>query len=170
MEREHTTVNSYQSPTSRFMGNDCATAECAAGMAPFRGPNPPDYISDQGNFYVASGGFAVDLHNGETFGQWGLGRAYPGYSVNPGFAVNLGTIVGGGNAQTTSDFLKGGGLQGNVYVPPVPAVPLLNVGEGVNHSYGGRTSVEVGVSTQPCASVSPIGYGFSTGEKSGAAK
>jgi filamentous hemagglutinin len=153
-----------------FMGNDCVTAECAAGMAPFRGHNSPDYISAQGSVYFSSGGFAINLHNGETFGQWGLCRAYPGYSVTPGFAVNVGTIVGGGNAQTTSDFLKGGSVQGNIYVPSVPAVPLLNVGGGINHSYGGRTSVEVGVSTQPGASVSPIGYGFSTGEKSGAAK
>ena len=157
-------------PNPPFMSNDCVTAECAAGMAPFRQPNPPDYVSAQGNFYLGSGGFTVNLHNGETFGQWGLGRSYPGYSITPGFSVNAGTILGGRNAKSTSEFLRGGGLQANMYVPPIPAMPILNFGGGLSHSYGGQTSVEFGISTQPGVSVTPISYGFIENDKSGAKK
>ncbi len=156
-------------PGQPRFGNPCVTAECAAGMDPFRGHDAPDYIAVQGNWYVGSGGAAVNLHNGEIVGQWSLNRSYPAYTAKPGISVNVGNIVGGADAKVTNDFLKGGGMQGNAYVPPVPAMPLVNVGGGVNHSYGGKTAVEVGVSTQPGVSVAPISYGFG-GEKSGSGK
>jgi len=38
-------------------------------------------------------------------------------------------------------------------------LPFLGIGGGVNHSYGGSTSVEYGIGV-PGASISPAGYGF----------
>lgn len=145
----------------------CATAECAAGMAPIRGGSHPDYVSVQGNIYIASGGLAINLHNGDMFGQWGVGRAYPGYSITPGFSITAGHILGGNGAESTNDFLKGGGAQGNTFVPPIPALAILNVGGGITHSYGGKTAIEYGVSTQPGTSVSPLGYGFELKKEQG---
>ena len=143
-----------------FRGKDCATAECAAGMMPFKAHNNPDYLSLQGSWYVASGGIAINLHNGDTFWQGGIGRTYPGYSVIPGFSANIGIISGGKNAQSTSDFLRGAGAQGILYVPPIPTVPFINIGGGINHSYGGKSAIEIGISTQPGGGVTPLNYGI----------
>ena len=147
-------------PNAPFRGKDCATAECAAGMMPFKARNNPDYLSLQGGWYVASGGIAINLHNGDTFWQGGIGRTYPGYSVIPGFSANIGIISGGKNAQSTSDFLRGAGAQGILYVPPIPTVPFINIGGGINHSYGGKSAIEIGISTQPGGGVTPLNYGL----------
>jgi filamentous hemagglutinin len=147
-------------PNPPFRGKDCATAECAAGMEPFAAHNNPDYLSLQGSWYVVSGGLAINLHNGETFWQGGVSRTYPGYSVIPGFSANIGIIAGGTNAQLTSDFLRGAGAQGNLYIPPFITIPFFNFGGGINHSYGGKTALEIGVSTQPGGSVAPLNYGL----------
>lgn len=120
---------------------------------------PPDYLSLQGNFYIASGGIAINLHDGEIFGQWSLGRSYPGYSATPGASLAFGKIIGGANATSTSDFLKGGGGSAS-YFYPLPVAPLIGAGGGINHSYGGSTSVEAGVSIPPGAAVNPVSYGF----------
>src|SRR5450830_1919137 len=96
---------------------------------------PPDYLSLQGNFYIASGGIAINLHDGEIFGQWSLGRSYPGYSATPGASLTFGKIIGGANAASTNDFLKGGGGSAS-YFYPLPVSPLIGAGGGINHSYG----------------------------------
>jgi filamentous hemagglutinin len=129
-------------------------------MMPFKARNNPDYLSLQGSWYVASGGIAINLHNGDTFWQGGIGRTYPGYSVIPGFSANIGIISGGKNAQSTSDFLRGAGAQGILYVPPIPTVPFINIGGGINHSYGGKSAIEIGISTQPGGGVTPLNYGL----------
>ncbi len=149
-------------PSQPFRSNDCVTAECAGGMAPFRGNNQPDYVSAQINFYVFSAGGAINLHNGNTFGQWGLGRQYPSYTAQPGVSVTAGSIREGNNASATNDFLKGGGGQAVYFSPLVPAAPWIGFGGGVNHSYGGKTSVEYGVSIPPGGGVNPVNYGFET--------
>jgi filamentous hemagglutinin len=115
----------------------------------------PDYISVQGNFYVLSAGFAINLHDGSSYWQGSLGRTYPAYSLRPGASVMLGTINGGGTATSTSEFLTGAGAQGSAIFP---VYGLLGVGAGINHSYGGATAVEIGIGT-PGYSVSPAAYG-----------
>lgn len=54
-------------------------------------------------------------------------------------------------------------------MPPVPAIPVFNIGGGINHSYGGRSAVEIGISTQPGVNIAPISYGVD-GKKSGDGK
>lgn len=100
--------------------------------------NPPDYVSVQGSIYVASGGFTVNLHNGNFYGQWGVSRNYPAFSLTPSASATVGYIVGGADAQSTDGFLQGGALWGGAYVPT--GVPFLNVGGGLNHGYTGGTS------------------------------
>jgi filamentous hemagglutinin len=121
-----------------------------------RGHTTPDYVSVQGSIYIASGGFAVNLHDGEIFGQISVGRTYPSYTNKLGGSILLGNVVGGGTAYSTSEFLKGGSAQG-VFIFPV--IPLVGVGGGINHSYGGATSVEYGIGV-PGVNASPAGYGF----------
>jgi hypothetical protein len=150
-----------------LVSNACVTAECAAGMEPFRGNNPPDYISAQVGLYVLNGGLAINLHNGDVFGGIGFGRSYPNYSVMPGISLTAGSIVGAKTAQATSDFLGGAGAQGGAF-SPIPFAPWLGVGGGVNHSYGGATAIEAGISIPPGYAVSPAGY--STLLKKGNAK
>jgi len=143
-------------PNPPFRGKDCATAECAAGIEPFRGNNSPDYVAIQGSFYVGSGGFAVNLHDGKIFAQTSVGRTFPGYSTQLSGSIMFGNIFGGGTAESTTEFLKGGSAQG---VVTLPVLPFLGIGGGENHSYGGSTSVEYGIGV-PGASISPAGYGF----------
>ncbi len=145
-----------------FRRNDCVTAECAAGMAPFRGNNPPDYLAAQINFYAFSAGGAINLHNGEIFGQWGLGRQYPAYTAQPGVSLTAGKIDGGSNGSSTSEFLKGGGGQAAYFAPALPTTPWIGIGGGINHSYGGKSSIEFGISIPPGGGVNPISYGFET--------
>ena len=95
-----------------------------------------------------SGSVAVNLHNGDMFGGIGLGRSYPAYSTKPGLSASLGSIVGGGGAQATSEFLGGGGGQAG-YFAPLPVAPWLGIGGGLNHSYGGATATEVCISVPP---------------------
>lgn len=147
---------SKQSPP--FVSNDCVTAECAAGMAPFRQSNRPDYISGQVSLYIFNGGIAINLHNGDVYGQLSLGRTYPGYSLKLGASVMFGNMIGGSSAQSTNEFLKGGAAQTAVILP---VTPLVGVGAGLNHSYGGATALEYGVGT-PGLNTSPAGYGFET--------
>jgi filamentous hemagglutinin len=144
-------------PNSPFMGNDCVTAECAAGMAPFRKSNPPDYVSGQVSFYILTGGLAINLHNGDVFGSIGFGRSYPNYSAKPGVSITAGSLVGKNSAEATSGFLGGAGTQGSAFAP-IPFAPWLGLGGGINHSYGGSTAIEGGVSIPPGYAVSPAGY------------
>ena len=146
-------------PNPPFRGNYCATAECAAGVEPFRGNNPPDYVSVQGSIYIASGGFAVNLHSGEMFGQWSLGRSYPGYSVKPGGSLTFGKIVGGSDAEITNNFLKGANGSAT-YFYPIPGASFIGAGGGINYSYSGQAAIETGISIPSGAVVNPVGYGF----------
>jgi len=47
----------------------CATALCAVGMSPNGLHKQPDYIPAQGNFYVPSGRFAINLYDGSSYWQ-----------------------------------------------------------------------------------------------------
>jgi hypothetical protein len=136
--------------------NGCITADCAAGIGERRGDIQlyPDYLSGNVNLYVFSAGGSVNLHNGKTYGQYAFGRSYPGYSKTPGFSVMAGRIVGGADAQKTDNMLSGAGSSAS-YLHPVGPV---GIGGGVNHSYGGDTSIEGGFGT-PGGGVSPFGYG-----------
>jgi hypothetical protein len=134
------------------------TGEYSAGVAYPQGNRSPDYVSIQGGLYVASGGVSINLHNGDVYGQWSLGRSYPAYSLTPNVSVVAGYINGGPGAADTNEFLGGGSAQASAFVPT--PVPFLSVGGGVNHSYGGRTAVEIGISALPGGQISPAGYGF----------
>jgi hypothetical protein len=107
---------------------------------------------------VSSGGFTVNLHNGKFYGQWGVSRNYPAFSLTPSASATVGYIVGGADAQSTDGFLQGGALWGGAYVPT--GVPFLNVGGGLNHGYTGGTSIEFGVSTSAGGTATPLNYGF----------
>jgi filamentous hemagglutinin len=144
-------------PSQTFRSNDCVTAECAAGMSPFRGNNPPDYVSGQVSFYILNGGLAINLHNGDLFGSIGFGRSYPNYSTKPGVSITAGALIGKNSAEATSGFLGGAGTQGSAFVP-VPFAPWFGMGGGINHSYGGSSAIEGGVSIPPGYAVSPAGY------------
>ncbi len=123
------------------------------------GAMSPDYVSIQGNIYVASGGVVINLHNGDTFGSWALGKPIPTYSLNPGLSVTFGSILGGGGAEGTSSYLAGGGANASTFVP-VPGFPAIGAGGGVSHAYGGQTSIEYGLSFPPGTAVNPVSYGF----------
>ncbi|MDR5884313.1 polymorphic toxin type 22 domain-containing protein, partial [Caballeronia sp. LZ032] len=123
------------------------------------GAMSPDYVSIQGNIYIASGGVVINLHNGDTFGSWALGKPIPTYSLKPGLSVTFGSILGGGGAAGTSSYLAGGGANASTFVP-VPALPAIGVGGGISHAYGGQTSIEYGFSFPPGTAVNPISYGF----------
>jgi hypothetical protein len=66
------------------------------------------------------------------FGQVSVGRTYPGYTTQLGGSIMFGKIVGGGTADSTSEFLKGGSAQGIIVFP---VIPFVGAGGGVNHSY-----------------------------------
>ncbi|PXW25613.1 filamentous hemagglutinin [Paraburkholderia caballeronis] len=123
------------------------------------GAMSPDYVSIQGNIYIASGGVVINLHNGDTFGSWALGKPIPTYSLKPGLSVTFGGILGGGGAEGTSSYLAGGGANASTFVP-VPGFPAIGAGGGISHAYGGQTSIEYGVSFPPGTAVNPISYGF----------
>ncbi|PKO42230.1 MAG: hypothetical protein CVU29_11965 [Betaproteobacteria bacterium HGW-Betaproteobacteria-22] len=122
----------------------------------------PDYISASANLYIAGGSVAIDMHTLDVYGQWSLGRVYP-YSTSPGVSFLAGYMTSQGNtALLTGSFLQGGGISANVTVP-TGYVPFLGVTTGVNHSYGGGTSSEIGLSfpvISPSGSVVSLGYGF----------
>ncbi|GAB7536514.1 hemagglutinin repeat-containing protein [Burkholderia sp. 3C] len=119
----------------------------------------PDYVSIQGNIYIASGGLVINLHNGDMIGSWALGKPIPTYSLKPGISMTLGRILGGSGAENTSSYLAGGGANASLFVP-VPGFPVVGAGGGVGHAYGGQVSVEYGFSFPPGAAVNPISYGF----------
>jgi RHS repeat-associated protein len=122
-------------------------------------PPPPDYISASVNFYVASGGFTVNLHDGDINGQFGLGRAYPSPSLTTvGYSLTFGSIVGQADASSTKDFLSGGAIQATYFVP-LP-IEYLGIGGGVTHSYSGGTAIEYGIGS-PGANINLLGYGTS---------
>ncbi|MDQ1925091.1 polymorphic toxin type 22 domain-containing protein, partial [Massilia pseudoviolaceinigra] len=127
--------------------------DAAANYAP---KITPDYVSGSVNVYVATGGFAINLHDGTTFYQGGLTRNYPAYSKKPGFCLLAGNIYGGGDADSTNSYLGGGGVQSTAIFPA--GNPWVGVGGGFGHAYGGATAVEYGVGT-PGFSVSPVTYG-----------
>ncbi|WP_371704076.1 polymorphic toxin type 22 domain-containing protein [Cupriavidus sp. L7L] len=137
-------------------GNACISSDCIPQGRPNSGS---DYLTIQGNFYIVSGGAAINLHNGDTFGQWAVGRGYPYSAFKPGLTVTFGNIIGGTGAADTSNFLQGDGGSASAYFP-LPAAPIIGVGGGLNHSYGGKTSVEYGISVPRGAGGSPLGYGF----------
>lgn len=57
---------------------------------------------------------------------------------------HAGNIIGGAGSQSTNQFLQGAGASGAFYYP-VPAFPLIGAGGGINHGYGGQTSIEGGL-------------------------
>ncbi|SDC59884.1 filamentous hemagglutinin [Paraburkholderia lycopersici] len=123
------------------------------------GTMSPDHVSIQGNIYIASGGVVINLHNGDTFGSWALGKPIPTYSLKPGLSVTFGSILGGGGAEGTSSYLAGGGANASTFVP-VPGFPAIGAGGGISHAYGGQTSIEYGLGFPPGTAVNPISYGF----------
>lgn len=125
---------------------------------------PFDYVSVNVGFYVGGGGYSVNLHDGEVFGQWALGRSYPAYGTKPSLTVVGGNIINGYGAPDTASFLTGASAQGGYFVP-IPIAPVIGAGGGLNHSYGGKTAVEIGLSIPPGAGISPIGYGFEVNKK-----
>lgn len=134
------------------------TGDYSAGIAG-HGSSRPDYITLQANLYIASGGVSMNLHNGEMFGQWALGRAYPSYSSTPSVSVVAGRIYDGGTAQATTEFLKGGSGSASAFYP-VPVAPVIGIGGGINYSYGGKAAVEYGLSLPAGIAVNPAGYKF----------
>jgi filamentous hemagglutinin len=144
-------------PNPPFRGKDCATAECAAGMTAIKKINSPDYVAVQGSIYVASGGFAINLHDGSAFALGSLGRNYPAFSITPGFSATAGKILGGSGAEETSVFLSGGGAQAAVFYPISPIIPI-GVGGVMTYSYGGKTALEIGIGS-PGMNLAPASYG-----------
>lgn len=155
-------TNVYSASNPYTPSNPCISAECIPVGKPGAGP---DYISLQGNFYIASGGIAVNLHDGSMYGQWALGKSYP-FGYKPGATLTAGNIIGGADASATSQFLQGASASAGGFYP-LPVFPILGIGGGVNHSYGGATSTEVGLSFPPGpgGGVSPVGYGFDLNKK-----
>ncbi|AIY42069.1 Putative large exoprotein involved in heme utilization or adhesion of ShlA/HecA/FhaA family [Collimonas arenae] len=157
-----TSTVSYSANNPYTPSNPCISAECIPVGNPGAGF---DYISLQGNFYIASGGIAVNLHDGNMYGQWALGKSYP-FGYKPGVTFTAGNIIGGADAYSTGQFLQGAGASAGGFYP-FPPLPIVGVGGGVNHSYGGATSTEVGLSfpAGPGGGVSPVGYGFDLNKK-----
>jgi len=150
--------NIPQPTSTSLFASGWNTGEYSAGTPYASGSRAPDYVSIQLNTYVASVGVAIDLHDAGVYGQWALGRQYPAYTAKPGLSIVAGSIAGGVGAGDTAEYLKGGSWAAGAFAPS--PIPLIGVGGGVSHSYGGRTAVEIGVSVPPGAGVNPAGYGF----------
>ncbi|WP_211467565.1 hemagglutinin repeat-containing protein, partial [Collimonas silvisoli] len=154
----------YSASNPYILSNPCISAECIPQGKPGAGF---DYLSLQANFYIASGGIAVNLHDGSMYGQWALGKSYPP-GFKPGVTLTAGNIIGGADAWSTGQFLQGAGVSAGGFYP-FPAIPILGVGGGLNHSYGGQTSTEIGLSFPPGpgGGVSPVSYGFDLNKQKG---
>lgn len=98
------------------------------------------------NYYIGAGG-------GRNYNDPGNGKLSPGWTLVGGTILQDSTT-----ARDVDNFLQGASYNGSVFVP---ITPLVGVGGGINHSYGGATSVEYGVGT-PGVSVSPAGYSTKT--------
>jgi hypothetical protein len=126
----------------------------------------PDYLSVNINSYAISAGVSLNTHTLDLYGQWSLGHAYGNinpYSLDWGLSLTAGYIISPVySSYITDNFLLGGGLASTVTVP-TGFIPFTGATLGVNHSYGGLTAAEYGLSfpvTKPSATVSPAGYGF----------
>lgn len=143
-------INSRQNPVRQaWDGGATAIASAVRG---------PDYAVVSANIYVASGSLAINFHNGNTYVQGGLTRAYPSPSFKPGGSAVLGSILACGvDGDRVDKFLNGGGNNASYFAPLGPN-PFIGAGGGISHSYGGDTALEYGLGT-PGASVSPVTYG-----------
>lgn len=121
-------------------------------------PTMPDYGTVSGTASILSGALSINLHNGDITPQINVGSSSTPTSLKPSMFVNAGWIQGGSNAQDTNDFLQGWGGSAAKYIP---ITPVIGIGGGVNHSYGGKTAVEIGVGTSSGVGLSPLGYGYS---------
>src|SRR5689334_19811505 len=83
----------------------------------------------------------------------------PVFGATPGLSLTVGNVFGGTSAADIDNFLQGARIQGATFLP-LPVLPIIGVGGGLNHSYGGRTASEFGVSIPPGTSVNPLSYGF----------
>lgn len=136
----------------------CASAECAAGLAGSQGRGfLPDYLAINPSVHTIGLSGAVNLYDGTTFGGGSVNitNSIPGY--RPSSAMVGGYILGVNSAAGTSDFLGGQGTQGGV---SLPMLGRLNIILGFNHSYGGATAIELGVAPPSSISgyYSPWGY------------
>jgi len=120
---------------------------------------PPDYVSGQVGIFAFSAGGALNLKDGTVFGQWSVGRQYPGFTATPGISLTIGNVFGSSDAADVNSFLGGAGIQGSAFLP-LPVLPIVGIGGGINHSYGGRTASEFGVSIPPGVAINPLSYGF----------
>uniref|UniRef100_UPI001B8083E4 polymorphic toxin type 22 domain-containing protein n=1 Tax=Xenophilus azovorans TaxID=151755 RepID=UPI001B8083E4 len=122
----------------------CASAECAAGLAGSQGRGLlPDYMALNSGAHTLGGNAAINLYDGTTF----VGGGVNSFASNPGYRLSgswmSGYIFGVNDAQGTSSFLSGQGTQGGV---SIPVLGRFNAVFGFNHSYDGATALEIGVS------------------------
>jgi hypothetical protein len=121
-------------------------------------PPTPDYISGFVSIpLVGSGGFSINLFNFNIYGGWSVGRGYsnPGNSpILPGASFVGGSLIGSSSASSVDNFLSGGSVSASVFLPNTP---LIGLGGGINHAYGGASSIEYGVGT-PGVAITPAGY------------
>lgn len=123
-----------------------------------------DYLSINGSFYIAHGGVVVDLRNADVYWQSDVLRQYPGYTTKPGVALVAGKTIGSTTDDQVKAFLSGASGSATFFAP-APVFPLVGVGGGSAHSYGGKTSIELGISIPPGGSISPGEYGVRLGNE-----
>jgi hypothetical protein len=124
----------------------------------------PDYQSAGISSHTMSGSVAMNLYDGTSFYGGGVSKT----NVNPGFQPSLsygfGWIFGVNSAEGVNYFLGGSGTQVGIAIPtPWKVSPSIVI----NHSYGGATSIELGVGPRVNNSVfvyQPYGYSEKVGK------
>ncbi|MCC5613382.1 hypothetical protein LC612_43575, partial [Nostoc sp. CHAB 5834] len=118
----------------------------------------PDYVSGQVGVGTFSGTIAINLYDGSRFYGGGISAANANPGLKPAAGLSVGWIIGANNATLTSDHLGGAGTQFGITFPtPFALSPSVTV----NHSYGGRTALEIGLvpsTKSPIIVYQPFGY------------
>ncbi len=127
---------------SSCMSHMCANANAGIGISQGRGLLP-DYMSLNPGLHTAGGSAAINLYDGTTFVGGGVNIFSKDPRYKPSGSINYGYIFGVNDAQGTSGFLGGHGTQGGV---SIPVFGRFNAVLGFNHSYGGATALEIGIS------------------------
>ena len=116
------------------------TGDKAAGLQEGGLPSPKYVVVNGGSLGLVGGG-AMNLDSGDLY--VGGGGSVP---VTPGASIVYGFIFGNGSSRNlpqrvknTNEFISGSGFSAGV--------SLFNFYVGLNHSYGGATAIEVGLST-----------------------
>lgn len=151
-----------RSPQNPFITapNGCLTAECAAGLGQQGRGWLPDYATANTGALSGAAGPAVNLHDGTRYLSGGVIYTNPSaVKFSPGGAMTFGWIFGVSDAKSTNSFMNGDG--GQVFIS-VPTPFRFNGYAAVTHAYGGKTAIELGISSPGALSFGLMPWGRSS--------